>query len=168
MRRLALEVPDLRIYLDTSVCNRPFDDQTQPRIYLESVALATILQMVEAGTVELVSSSVLDYENSRNPFPLRRLWVGKICALAKHHQAVDEGIRDRARALEAAGLKPMDALHVACAETASCDYFLTGDDRVLKRSSSFAVAALNPVDYVLTMTGGQDGGSDSTGTDGGK
>ena len=38
-----------RIYLDTSVYNRPFDDQTQPRIWLETLAFAVILQMVESG-----------------------------------------------------------------------------------------------------------------------
>ncbi|WP_242045439.1 MULTISPECIES: hypothetical protein [unclassified Calothrix] len=57
-----------RVYLDTSVYNRPFDDQTQPKIFLETQAIILILQMVEARLIELVSSSVLDYENSRNPF----------------------------------------------------------------------------------------------------
>jgi hypothetical protein len=61
--------------LDTSVLNRPFDDQTQPRIALETQALRTILQLVEAREVELVSSSVLEYENSRNISQSRRQWV---------------------------------------------------------------------------------------------
>ena len=60
-----------RIYLDTSVYNRPFDDQTQPRIWLETLAFAVILQMVESGRLELVSSSVLKYENNRH-VPRRR------------------------------------------------------------------------------------------------
>ena len=58
----------LRIYLDTSVYNRPFDDQTQPRIWFETLAFGVILQMVAADTVELVNSTVVEYENSRNPF----------------------------------------------------------------------------------------------------
>jgi hypothetical protein len=63
----------LKVYLDMSVYNRPFDDQTQPRIWLETLALGIILQMIEAGEIELVSSSVLRYEHSRNPFfPLRK------------------------------------------------------------------------------------------------
>lgn len=61
-----------RVYLDTSVYNRPFDDQTQPKIFLETQAVVIILQMVEAKTVELVSSSVLEYENSRNPYPIKQ------------------------------------------------------------------------------------------------
>jgi hypothetical protein len=36
----------LKIYIDTSVYNRPFDDQAQPRIWLETLSLSKILQMV--------------------------------------------------------------------------------------------------------------------------
>jgi len=62
----------LRVYLDTSVYNRLFDDQKQPRVWLETQSLVLVLQMVEAGDAELASSSILGYENSRNPFPTRR------------------------------------------------------------------------------------------------
>lgn len=40
-----------RVYLDTSAYNRPFDDQTQPKIFLETQAVVIILQMIEAKTV---------------------------------------------------------------------------------------------------------------------
>ena len=56
-----------KVYLDTSAYNRPFDNQTQPKIFLESQAVVIILQMVETQMIELISSSVLAYENSRNP-----------------------------------------------------------------------------------------------------
>jgi hypothetical protein len=51
----------VKIYLDTSVYNRPFDDQTQPRIWLETLALALILQLVETGEAILVNSTVLEF-----------------------------------------------------------------------------------------------------------
>jgi len=73
----------LKVYLDTSVYNRPFDNQSQPRIWLETLSFTVILQMIEAGEVELVSSSVLAYENSRNPFPERKAWVNNCLELAK-------------------------------------------------------------------------------------
>ncbi|GAX34578.1 hypothetical protein NIES3585_05790 [Nodularia sp. NIES-3585] len=47
-----------RVYLDTSIYNRPFDDQIQPKIFLETQAVILILQMVEAQLIKLVSSSV--------------------------------------------------------------------------------------------------------------
>lgn len=49
-----------RVYLDTSTYSRPFDDQTQPKIFLETQAVIISLQMVEVKAVELISSSVLD------------------------------------------------------------------------------------------------------------
>jgi hypothetical protein len=62
----------VRICLDTSVLNRPFDEQTQPRIALETQALRTILQLIEAKEIELVNSAAIAYENSRNSSPIRR------------------------------------------------------------------------------------------------
>lgn len=40
-----------RVYLDTSVYNRPFDDQTQPKIFLETQAVTLILQMAAAQLI---------------------------------------------------------------------------------------------------------------------
>ena len=89
----------LKIYLDASVLNRPFDDQTQPRIWLETLALHVVLQSIEAGETELVASSVLHYENSRNPYPFRKRWDDRCLALATFRQDDDAGIRTRAQAL---------------------------------------------------------------------
>ncbi|WP_287453945.1 PIN domain-containing protein [Leptolyngbya sp. UWPOB_LEPTO1] len=120
-----------RIYLDTSAYNRPFDDQTQPKIFLELQAVVIILQMVEAGIVELVTSSVLEYENSRNSDPLRQEAMTRYLQLAEIRQEVNEAIQQRAEQLGHNGVKAIDALHVACAETANSDYFITCDKRLI-------------------------------------
>ncbi|MBN1890653.1 MAG: PIN domain-containing protein [Thermoflexales bacterium] len=146
----------MRIYLDTSVYNRPFDDQTQPRIWLETLATALILQMIESETAELVTSSVVEYENSRNPFPLRQRWVNRCLGLAGSRQPVNDTIRQRALELEQEGIKAVDALHLACAEAAASDCFLTCDDKAIKRYSSRTdktVHVFNPVEFVLKMAG---------------
>ena len=144
----------MRVYVDTSVYNRPFDDQTQPRIWLETLALVVILQLIDAGEVDLVSSAVVAYENSRNPFPLRQRWVTRCVQLARHDQPVDAGISERAATLEQAGVGAIDALHPACAEAAASEYFLTCDDRVIRRYQG-SLRVLNPVEFVLATTGGQ-------------
>lgn len=46
----------IRVYLDTSVYNRPFDDQTQKKIALETEAVKLIFQMIEEKSIILVSS----------------------------------------------------------------------------------------------------------------
>ena len=143
----------MRIYLDTSVYNRPFDDQTQARISLETLAYTVILQMIESGAIELASSTMLEYENSRNPFALRKRAVSYYLTLASYHQTLNGSIRQRAQEMEQQGLKAMDALHLACAEAAGCEFFLTCDDQVVRRGMG-KIRVLNPVDFVLTVTGG--------------
>ncbi|NER30713.1 MAG: type II toxin-antitoxin system VapC family toxin [Symploca sp. SIO1C4] len=139
------------VYLDTSIYNRCFDDQTQPKIYLETQAVILVLQMVEAQLIELVSSSVLEYENSLNPFPIKQQAMNQYLQMAKVRQQVNETIKHRAQLLEQQGIKPVDALHVACAEAANCDYFLTCDRRLLNRCRDLALKTLNPVDFILEM-----------------
>ena len=62
----------MRIYLDMCCYNRPYDDQTQTRIALESQAKLHIQSMIKEGRYDLVGSYALDYEVSRNPFDMRR------------------------------------------------------------------------------------------------
>jgi predicted nucleic acid-binding protein len=145
----------VKIYLDTSVYNRPFDDQTQPRIWLETLALALVLQLVEAGEAVLINSTVLEFENSRNPFSLRQDWMSRCLEQASDYQRIDESIRERAEALEKNGLKAIDSLHVACAESAGADYFLTCDDRLLKKQKHITVSSMNPLDFVQKVIGEQ-------------
>lgn len=85
-----------RIYLDTSVYNRPFDDQQQPRIWLETMALSVILQMIEAGEGVLVASSVVVYETSKNPHAERRAWVKRVTALAGEFVEINTSVRQQA------------------------------------------------------------------------
>ncbi|WP_046661851.1 PIN domain-containing protein [Microcystis aeruginosa] len=142
-----------KVYLDTSAYNRPFDDQTQPKIFLESQAVVIILQMVETRMVDLVSSSVLEYENSRNPYPLKQEAMNRYLQMAEARQMVDEAIRQRAEELGHNGLKAVDALHVACAEALRSDYFITCDKRLINRCARLMLKVVNPVDFVLEVNG---------------
>lgn len=141
----------MRIYLDTSVYNRPFDDQAQPRIWLETLALSVILQLVESGEIELVASTVVAYENSRNPFAERREWVERVMALAVDYRPVTSAIRDRAGSLQETGIKSLDALHVATAEAALAAYFITVDNRLIRsyrRRPDQGLAMIDPATFV--------------------
>lgn len=141
-----------RVYLDTSAYNRPFDDQTQPKIFLETQAVVIILQMVEFQVVQLVSSSVLEYENNRNPDVIKQQTMSQYLLFAKSRQEVDGVIFQRAEALEKQGLKAIDALHIACAEALNSNYFITCDKRLINRCSGLAMKVMNPVDFILEMS----------------
>ena len=56
-----------RVYLDVCCLNRPFDDQEQEHIHLESEAVRFILRHIRLGKVFWVGSSVLDLEINRTP-----------------------------------------------------------------------------------------------------
>ena len=146
----------MRIYLDTSVYNRPFDDQAQPRIWLETLALSVILQLVESAEVELVASAVVAYENSRNPFADRREWVERVMALAADYQPVTPAIRERAVSLQESGIKSLDALHVATAEAASAAWFITVDNRLIRnyrRRPDQGLTIIDPATFVREIVG---------------
>ena len=137
----------LIIYPDASVLNRIFDDQTQPRIYFESSAVLILFEFIENNIADLVSSDILLYENDRNPFEERRIFVNFVISNVKEFIKIDKNILTSAKEIENNGIKKMDALHLACAEKSSAEYFLTCDDRIIKKYTG-RLKALNPVDFV--------------------
>ena len=62
----------MSIYFDVRCLNRPFDDQTQDRIKIETDAVLIILNWVGDGLYSMVKSDVLDLEISRMPDAERR------------------------------------------------------------------------------------------------
>ena len=141
-----------RLYLDTNVFNRPFDDQSQPRIWLEAQAVGVVLQAIETGEWDLVGSSILEYENSRNPYTERRAWVSRCLQLAVYRVRLDHAIIHRARVLGQQGMLAVDALHAACAECAGAVCFLTCDDQ-LTSTYTGSLRVLSPVDFVVGVLG---------------
>jgi len=63
------------LYLDMNIYKRPFDDQRQMRIRLETVAITMIFALIDDGQLSARWSFVLDYENSRDPIPECRAFV---------------------------------------------------------------------------------------------
>lgn len=122
------------MYLDNNVYNRLFDDQSVPRNREEAEAVRKLLLRVEAGKAKLVSSFVLETEQALSPFYARREEVSKLVDLAAERVGSNADIARRARDLQEAGLRGRDALHLAVAEYATVDYFVTADDKLLKRA----------------------------------
>jgi hypothetical protein len=52
-----LKAREMKVYLDTSSLNRVFDDQSQPRIYLEASAMIMILAMLEEEKMKFFTFS---------------------------------------------------------------------------------------------------------------
>ena len=52
----------MKIYLDNCCYNRPFDDQTQERIHLESEVILAVLKMGQMKKIIIVGSEILELE----------------------------------------------------------------------------------------------------------
>ena len=139
------------IYLDLCAIQRPLDTPNQVRIALESEAVLGIIAFCDAGQIEILSSEALLYEGEQSTLPVRRELTFAVLAKAKNVIKVTDKEKNRAQNLVAFGIKPLDALHIALAETGNADYFCTCDDRLLrnaKQVKDLMVKVVNPVDLV--------------------
>lgn len=122
-----------RVYLDVSALCRPFDDQAQMRIRLETDAVLLILSHVRSKNPTMIVS------------PAHRVEIAAIEDLEerKHLQLLlrENGTRGsfnlptgrrRAEELTKQGLGVADAAHLALAEQALAD-FVSCDDRLLRQ-----------------------------------
>jgi predicted nucleic acid-binding protein len=142
-----------KIYLDMNIYNRPFDDQSQVRIRMESLAIFAILHRIKMRQLRLVWSFILDYENSLNPYEDIRIEIEKLACLASESVIATETIRTMAKEYERKGIKPRDALHLACAIISGATYFITCDDRIVKKQQDLGVSIqlVNPIYFTLQM-----------------
>ena len=54
-----------------------------------------------------------------------------------------------AKQIEKLGIRPKDALHIACAIAANCDYFITTDDGIInKTTTNKLIKVVNPIDII--------------------
>lgn len=139
----------MKIYLDNCCFNRPFDDQSQLRIRLESEAKLKIQEDIRSGLYQLVWSYILDYENSKNPFRERREQIAKWRAYSEVDIEGDEETVKLAVLVSRHGIKKIDSLHIACAIKAKAEYFLTTDDGVLKKATLIqGVRITDPIGFI--------------------
>jgi predicted nucleic acid-binding protein len=129
--------------------NRPFDDQSNIKIVLETEAKLKIQENIRLGTYELVWSYILDYENSKNPFRERREQIENWKRYASIDMEEEEVLVNLAKSLHQLGLKRFDALHLACAIISNADYFLTTDRGILKKSGIVTgILIKDPIDFI--------------------
>ena len=141
----------MRAYLDLCALKRPFDDQTQSRIRLEANAVLELLS-ASPERVTFVHSRAHDVENAQNPIRWRAArvaaWLESATALPD--AKADELVR-RTSALMALGFQNFDALHIASAESAGVDVFVTTDDRLLNLANRHATVLRVRVVDVVTL-----------------
>jgi predicted nucleic acid-binding protein len=122
----------MRVYFDNCSYNRPYDEQAQLRIVLESQAKLFIQRLIVDKKLELAFSYVSRYENLSNPKLDRQKLINNFFLNASVYIGGDR----------------KDALHLACASIAQCDAFVTTDDGILKRYNKGDLIVCSPVTFI--------------------
>lgn len=141
----------MKIYLDNCCYNRPFDDQTQPRIREETDAISAITNRALANGEIILSSDILLFEVSKiKANDKRRAILSMIDRATTQNVVWNEQINLRRNEIMcAANIHDMDAAHLACAEFGNANIFLTTDDKLIKSCGNLNLKfrVLNPATY---------------------
>jgi len=141
----------VKVYLDLCAIQRPLDTPDQIRIALEAEAVLGLIDLIMNDRIELLASEVLFYEGQQSPLPIRKEHTLAVLSLAKKTLRLSERDKTRAAEIITSGIMPLDALHLAVAESGKAEYFCTCDDKLLqfvKRSKDLSVKVINPVELI--------------------
>ena len=124
----------MKIYFDMCSLQRPLDDKSQLRVLLEAQAVLGVLAFCESGKADVIASDALVFESDANPDAVRRDFANQAIAKSAHFIQTTLQIKAKAQTFVDAGIKPLDALHLASAIAAKADFLCTCDDRFLKKA----------------------------------
>ena len=143
----------MKIYMDVCCLNRPFDDQSQDRIYLEAEAILAILPHCQGGEWLLVTSDIIDYElsNLTNQVKLQR--IRGICSVAEERITVTQVVKDLSKSFQNGGVKLVDSLHLALCEIYGITVLLTTDDQFISSAAKLKIntRVINPIVWLMEV-----------------
>jgi len=145
-------MPKTRVYLDNCAYNRPFDDQTQIKVALETEAKRHIQRLITEKVLELVYSYVNRFENDKSPHSFNRKSINEFFknAVSYIDHFHSHSVEERAIAIRQSGIKTADAFHLSCAIEGACEYFITTDKPLLKFTDN-RIIICNPVQFIDYM-----------------
>ena len=140
----------MRIYLDHCAYNRPFDDQKNIKIQLETSAKLHIQDQIRQGMYDLVWSYISDLENNYNPNIENKNSIQAWENIAKFKCRSSDKILLHGIKIMEKGIGVNDALHIACAMESQCEYFITTDTGLTNKKID-KVRMINPIDFIRRM-----------------
>ena len=143
----------VKLYLDVCCLNRPFDDLSQDRIQFESDAILAIISRCQSGKWMLMSSEAIDLELKKMPNNDKLKKVLALLSVSTEKLILNEAAIKRSEDFQRNGIKTMDSLHLAVAETSNLDVFLTTDDALLRAASKMTlnIIVANPVTWFMEV-----------------
>ena len=137
------------VYLDVCVLSRPYDDQSQLRIRLESDAVLLIVGAIQSGLYILKYSPVHFAEISAIEDARERIAIESFLLFYGKAAVFDLNVgRERAEYFCRQGLGVADAAHLSFAE-ACADVLISCDDRFVKKARNIRLGCelLTPVEF---------------------
>ncbi len=142
-----------RVYLDTCVWCRPFDETKEKRVIEEAGALHSILAMADRNEIKIIGSSVLLFEISmidtfEKKCAVKTLVEISISSFIKITREVEEIAE---RIIDTCGIDPMDSAHIGLVIEGNANIFITTDNGILNKEKclfKFGIVVRNPIDYV--------------------
>jgi predicted nucleic acid-binding protein len=144
-----------KIYMDVCCLNRPFDNQSQVRVHLESEAILQIIQFSKNGKLNWFNSDVIEFEIDNIENEDKKEKVLTLLELSTSKIELNDGIINKSKDIQKLGLSPLDALHVAVAIFIQVDVFLTTDDKLekigKKNKSTLGIDIDNPLNWIKNI-----------------
>jgi predicted nucleic acid-binding protein len=140
-----------KLYLDVCTICRPFDDQNQIRVRMETSAFYLILSHVHKGLYQLNISPVHYREVASISDSFEKIQVETLLRTYDQDHFYDlPVVLQRAEELIRRGLGIADATHLAMAEQCS-DIFITCDDKLLKKAAKLRlkVSVTDPLTFCI-------------------
>jgi len=142
----------LKIYFDSCIYNRPFDNQTQAKIQNETNAIMDIINAIKENKYIIYSSLVVEMEIEQNQKADKlykaNLFYNSVKAIKiKLNKSVDERAREL---LVRHNIKYKDGLHIAYCELEKIDYLISTDKLLINASkrADLTVKVVNPKDFI--------------------
>ena len=150
----------MKIYLNTNILCRPFDDLTQKRIRKEAAAINKIFVSALAGVITLTISDIalseveliLDSEKKRKVYSLIRELPKELVKINESLIKLADDFLEKKIIYDY-----MDVLHLVYADVYKSNFYVTCDDELLRKhrliegffKESFRI--LNPVEFIKLM-----------------
>lgn len=141
----------MKIYLDNCCYNRPFDDQTQKRIFDETNAIFEIISRSKNFGDIIFGSDILILEISKiKNFQKQRQVLAFYLQIVTENIKLSEKIEELAESIiNQSNIQNFDALHLASAITENVEIFLTTYDKLIKSCErlDLKISVMNPINF---------------------
>ena len=142
----------MKLYLDVSCLNRPYDDQRQSRVRPETEAIALIFEAFKANRWQHISSEMSEIEISKIVDEERRHRVELLLPPKAVIFELNDRVLERGGDIVRLGFGAADATHAAAAEFLKLDAFLSCDDKLCRTARrhrrALRVHVANPLEWI--------------------